>query len=186
MGRGEEGRGLRRSPGRGDLAPKIDSIDRPLKTWRSVRGQEHADGLLRAAVALVVAESPPCVEHRAVDRDREHEPVEPGRALRHSPEPREPADLGNHNPPKGDQSRLTSDTDQRSSEAEQRAFEIVRLFELDDSLIEGLADRTTVSVNSCSRTEGRALGAALRLLSWTNSSCPPSPGSCCCIVRRDH
>jgi hypothetical protein len=97
-----------------------------------VRGQEHADGLLRAAVALVVAESPPCVEHRAVDRDREHEPVEPGRALRHSPEPREPADLGKHNPPKGEQSRLTSDTDQRSSEAEQRALEIVRLFELDD------------------------------------------------------
>jgi hypothetical protein len=49
------------------------------------------------------------------------------------------------------------------------AFEIVRLFELDDSLIEGLADRTTVSVNSCSRTEGRALGAALRLLSWTEA-----------------
>jgi hypothetical protein len=55
--------------------------------------------------------------------------------------------LGTHNPPKGDQSRLTSDTDQRSSEAEQGAFEIVRLFELDDSLIEGLADRTAVSVN---------------------------------------
>jgi Arginase family len=146
-----------------------DRLDRPaVETWRSVRGQEHADGLLRAAVALVVAESPPCVEHRAVDRDREHEPVEPGRALRHSPEPREPADLGKHNPPKGEQSRLTSDTDQRSSEAEQRAFEIVRLFELDDSLIEGIADRTTVSVNSCSRTEGRALGAALRLLSWTS------------------
>jgi hypothetical protein len=151
-----------------------------------VRGQEHADGLLRAAVALVVAESPPCVEHRAVDRDREHEPVEPGRALRHSPEPREPADLGNHNPPKGEQSRLTSDTDQRSSEAEQRAFEIVRLFELDDSLIEGLADRTTVSVNSCSRTEGRALGAALRLLSWTTSESEYRcrAGSCFALAER--
>jgi hypothetical protein len=62
------------------------------------------------------------------------------RARRHAPELREPADLGDHKPPKGERSRLTSDPDQRSSEAEQRASEIVRLFELDDSLIEGLAD----------------------------------------------